>query len=60
MTTQDKRIEIRLTGAAVAPGLLRSRELAEVITAVEEMIAAVVEQENPEIKSEEVRSCWLR
>ena len=55
MTTQDKRIEIRLVGAGVAPGLIRSREVAEVITAVEEMIAAVVERENPEIKLDQVR-----
>ena len=55
MVTQDKRIEIRLVGAEVAPGLIRSKEIAEVITAVEEMIAAVVERENPEIKMEQIR-----
>ena len=54
MATQDKRIEIRLVGEGVAPGLIRSKEIAEVITAVEEMIAAMVEHENPQIKADEV------
>lgn len=54
MTTQDKRIEIRLVGEGVAPGLIRSKEIAEVITAVEEMIAAMVERENPDVKADEI------
>jgi len=55
MTDLDKRIEIRLVGADIAPGLIRSRELADVITAVEEMITAVVERDNPDIKAEQIR-----
>lgn len=54
MTTQDKRIEIRLVGEGIAPGLIRSKEVAEVITAVEEMIAAMVEHENPDVKADQI------
>lgn len=54
MAAHDKRIEIRLVGKGVAPGLIRSKEIAEVITAVEGMIAAMVEHENPDIKADDV------
>lgn len=54
-TTHIKHIEVRLVGVDIAPGRLRSKEVAEIIIAVEEMVAAVVEQENPDFKAEQVR-----
>ncbi len=50
-----KEIEIRFTGSSdVFPGRIRSKDLAEVITATEDMIASVVVKENPTLKKESI------
>jgi len=43
-------IEIRFTGNDIAPGYIRSKEIAEIIEAVEEMIASQVISNNPDFK----------
>lgn len=46
--------EIRLVGEGLKPGQIRSKELAEVIEVVEDMIASIVVHENPELKKENI------
>jgi hypothetical protein len=47
-------IEIRLTGAQMIPGTVKSRELAEVIRSVEEMIASVVPYQNSSYEKDQI------
>lgn len=47
-------IEIRLAGSGLVPGNVRSKDLAEVIDSVEDMIASLIEREYPEISKEDV------
>lgn len=53
-------VELRLTGENVAPGAVRSRELADIITATEDMIASVVVRDDPTLKKDEVIVGLLR
>lgn len=55
MDTQDKQIAMRLTGPGISPGLVRSKDLAEVIAALEEMVAAIVVDEEPSLSLEQIR-----
>jgi len=49
----DKLIEIRLAGGPdVVPGRIRSKDLAEVIEAVEDMIASVIVRDNPKLSKD--------
>jgi hypothetical protein len=50
----EARIEIRLSGQDMAPGSIRSREIAEIIDAVEDMIASIVVRDHPELKKETI------
>ncbi|XGV99752.1 MAG: hypothetical protein ACAF41_12545 [Leptolyngbya sp. BL-A-14] len=47
-------IEIRFTGNDISPGYIRSKEIAEIIEAVEEMIASQVISGNPEFRRDAV------
>jgi hypothetical protein len=47
-------VEILLTGEGMSPGKIRSKEIAEVIESVEDMIASVVVREYPELKKETI------
>ena len=47
-------IEIRLIGDNIQPGAVSSRELADIIASVEEMVAAVVVQKHPDVPTNEV------
>ena len=47
-------IEIRFTGNDVSPGYIRSKEIAEIIEAIEEMIASQVISNNPDLKRDAV------
>jgi hypothetical protein len=55
METHANRISIRLTGQEVAPGHLRSKEIAEIITAVEDLIAAVTVQHHKDLELDQIR-----
>jgi hypothetical protein len=48
----DVTVEILLTGEGMSPGKIRSKEIAEVIESVEDMIASVVMRDHPELKKE--------
>lgn len=52
--SQHNSIEIRLKGEGMTPGLVRSRDLAQLIEAVEDMIAAEVAANNSDIKKEQI------
>lgn len=47
-------IEIHLEGENIVPGMVRSRELAELILSTEDMIASVIVRDHPEITKDEV------
>jgi hypothetical protein len=47
-------IEIRFTGNGISPGQVRSKEIAEIIEAVEEMIASKVVADNVELRKDVV------
>jgi hypothetical protein len=49
-------IEIRLTGEHIKPGSIRSRDIAEVIDALESILALIVERDQPQtgLKQEEI------
>ena len=51
---QHNSIEIRLKGDGMTPGLVRSRDLAQLIEAVEDMIAAEVAASHDDIKKEQI------
>ncbi|WP_157620090.1 hypothetical protein [Synechococcus sp. PCC 7335] len=51
---QHNSIEIRLKGDGMMPGLVRSRDLAQLIEAVEDMIAAEVVASNSDIKKDQI------
>lgn len=51
---EETFFEIRLDGEGIGPGLVRSKELAEVIESVEDMIASLVVYNNPELKKENI------
>jgi hypothetical protein len=48
----DITIEILLTGEGMSPGNIRSKEIAEVIESIEDMIASMVVRDHPELKKE--------
>lgn len=50
----DVTVEILLTGEGMSPGKIRSKEIAEVIESVEDMIASVVLRDHPELKKEAI------
>lgn len=50
----DVTVEILLTGEGMSPGKVRSKEIAEVIDSVEEMIASMVIHDHPELKKESI------
>ncbi|NJK80322.1 MAG: hypothetical protein HC914_10620 [Chloroflexaceae bacterium] len=47
-------IEIRFTGEHIAPGRVRSSDIADLIISVEEMIASTVAQDNVELKKKDI------
>lgn len=47
-------VEILLTGEGMSPGKVRSKEIAEVIEAVEDMVASMVVRDHPELKKETI------
>ncbi len=51
---QHNSIEIHLKGNGMSPGLLRSKDIAQLIEAIEEMIAAKVAADHPDLKKEQV------
>jgi len=51
---QDMTVKIFLTGEGMSPGKIRSKEIAEVIESVEDMIASMVIRDHPEIKKEAI------
>jgi hypothetical protein len=53
LVTDQNVIEVRLTGDNVTPGNVRSRDIAELIASVEQMIASVVVRNNPELGFQE-------
>lgn len=50
----DVTVEILLTGEGMSPGKIRSKEIAEVIESVEDMIASMVIRDHPGLKKETV------
>jgi len=50
----DDQIEFRLIGEGIKPGLVRSRELAEILEAVEIFVAAEAMEANPELAKDEL------
>jgi hypothetical protein len=50
----DITVEILLTGEGMSPGKVRSKEIAEIIDSVEEMIASMVIHNHPELKKESI------
>lgn len=50
----EKFIEVRIKGSGMHPGSIRSKDLAEIIVAIEDMIASFVVQENPTLKKENI------
>lgn len=51
---QHNSIEIHLTGDGMSPGLLRSKDIAQLIEAIEEMIAAKVAADHADVKKEQI------
>lgn len=47
-------VETLLTGAGMSPGKVRSKEIAEVIESVEDMIASMVVRDHPELRKDNV------
>lgn len=47
-------LEFRLVGRTIAPGLLRSKELADIIEAIEDMVASVAVRDNPGLQKESI------
>ena len=52
--THNATLEITLTGEGMSPGKIRSREIAEVIEAIEDMVASMVIRAHPELKKESI------
>ncbi len=50
----DTTIEVLLTGEGMSPGKVRSKEIAEIIESVEDMIASTVIRDHPELKKEAI------
>lgn len=50
----DTTVEILLTGTGMSPGKIRSKEIAEVIESVEDMVASMVIRDHPELKKEAI------
>lgn len=50
----DVTVEILLTGEGMSPGKIRSKEIAEVIESVEDMIASMVIRDHPDLKKETI------
>ena len=49
-----EELEVRVTGEGIQPGTLRSREIGEIIRAFEDMVAAKVASQVPELRSDEI------
>jgi hypothetical protein len=52
--SNDALIRIRLAGEDIAPGTVRSRDLAEIIISAEDAIASLVVRDNPHLKKDEI------
>lgn len=52
--SDQSSIELRLTGQGISPGAIRSKDIAQLIEAVEDMIASQVVADNPDIKKDQV------
>ncbi|MBQ0759277.1 hypothetical protein [Zhongshania sp.] len=50
----DDEIKIRLRGEGVKPGLIRSKEIAEILESVEEMAISEALRKNPELHRDEI------
>ncbi|MBF0241006.1 MAG: hypothetical protein HQK64_00820 [Desulfamplus sp.] len=50
----DNLLELLLSGGGIKPANVRSKDIAEVIASVEDMIASVVIRDNPELKKENI------
>jgi hypothetical protein len=53
-TMADNLFEIRLAGKGIAPGTVKSRDLAEIIASIEDMVAAVINQDRPDIGKDQI------
>lgn len=52
--SQQNSIELRLTGHGISPGTVRSKDIAQLIDAVEDMIASKIASENSEIRKDQI------
>ncbi|MEI8572616.1 hypothetical protein U737_07620 [Methylomonas sp. LW13] len=50
----EEQIKIRLTGEGISPGLVRSRELAEILESVEDMMVSESLRKDPTIKKDDI------
>lgn len=50
----DEEIRIRLKGEGISPGLIRSKEIAEILESVEDMIVAEALKANPTLSKEDI------
>ncbi|WP_018015521.1 hypothetical protein [Teredinibacter turnerae] len=50
----DDELKIRLRGEGIKPGLIRSKEIAEILESVEEMAIAEALKNNPDLSKEEI------
>lgn len=50
----DEAIEIRLRGAGMKPGLVRSHEIAEILAAIEDMVIAESLKREPSLRKEDI------
>jgi hypothetical protein len=50
----DATVQILLTGAGMLPGKIRSKEIAEIIESVEDMIASMVVHDHPDMRKESI------
>src|SRR5690554_2634513 len=50
----DEELKIRLRGKGIKPGLIRSKEIAEILESVEEMAVAEALKKNPDLLREDI------
>jgi hypothetical protein len=50
----DEELKIRLRGEGIKPGLVRSKEIAEILESIEEMAVAEAIKQNPELNREDI------
>jgi hypothetical protein len=50
----DEEIRIRLKGEGISPGLIRSKEIAEILESVEDMVVAEALKADPTLSKEHI------